>query len=132
MLRVRSEGYNQARESTFLLVRKRNGENAVFFGKYAQDNVIAVASYWRGLLATPLLLWHAFKNRQLKPFIFYSSFIAAIENIPFLFYFNIGQSFINTNSNLFVASQFFHYEWILIYSVLALSISEITAAKNYG
>ena len=85
-----------------------------------------------GLLATPLLLWHAFKNRQLKRFIFYSFFFTAIENIPFLFYFNIGQSFISTNFNWFVASQFFHYEWILIYSVLALSISEIMAAKNHG
>jgi hypothetical protein len=82
-----------------------------------------------GLLAIPLLVWNASKNEQLNRFILFSIFLISIENIPFLFYFNIGQSFIKTDFNLFTISQFYSYEWIPIYSVLALSISEIATAK---
>lgn len=79
------------------------------------------------LLAVPLLLWYSLKNRYLRRFMLYSLILVFVENTPFFFYHNILQALIDANLNLDVINQIYAYEWIPIYSIAALSISEIIA-----
>ena len=75
-----------------------------------------------GLLALPILLWYSLKIRKSKQFILYSILLILLENLPFFFYNNIGQSFITTNLNLDFGTQLYAYEWIPIYSIISLSM----------
>lgn len=74
-----------------------------------------------GLLALPILLWYSLKIKKSKRFIFYSVLFIIIENLPFFFYNNVGQSFLAANLNLNFGSRIYAYEWIPIYSILSLS-----------
>ena len=75
------------------------------------------------LFALPLLLWY---NRQsIWKFIGGSAVFLAATNLPFFFYYNIGYTFLQTETKASVASQMYLYDWIPLYSIAAFIILEI-------
>ncbi len=75
------------------------------------------------LFALPLLLWY---NRQsIWKFIGGSAVFLAATNLPFFFYYNIGFTFLQTETKASVASQMYLYDWIPLYSIGAFTILEI-------
>jgi hypothetical protein len=75
------------------------------------------------LLALPLLLWY---NRQkLRQFLGGSIGLLAATNLPFLFYSGIGNSFIRELFQVSIVSQWYPYDWLPIFAVLAISIMEL-------
>ena len=77
------------------------------------------------LLALPLLLWY---NRQklLKFGVGIVAFLAAL-NLPFLFYYNIGLNFLQTEVNGDIISQIYSYDLVPMIAVVSLTILEVAA-----
>jgi len=75
------------------------------------------------LFAVPLLLWYN-RNSILKFFGWTAAFFA-VTNLPFFFYYGVGFSFLGTEINGSIASAWFLYDWIPIYSVVALTVVEL-------
>jgi hypothetical protein len=75
------------------------------------------------LLAAPLLLYY---NRQkLVQFIGGLAGFISVTILPFFFYQNIGNSFIHEEMQASIVSQWYPYDWIPIFSVVALTVMEI-------
>jgi hypothetical protein len=80
------------------------------------------------LLALPLLLWY---NRQsLGRFLLGSAGLVALTNLPFFFYYGVGFSFIQEIGQGSIVSQWYPYDWVPIYAVLALTFMEIHFVLN--
>lgn len=118
---------------TFLIV------GAIFFLVYNYRPFISALLFsfgWldprMGLLALPVLVWFSLRIRKSKRFIFYSILLILLENLPFFFYGNIGQSFIALNLNIDIGSRTYAYEWIPIYSIMSLSAIIVYRFKRIG
>ncbi len=95
---------------------KKPWSSAIFFALSAFDP--------RGsLIALPLLLWY--NRKGLWQFIAGSIAFITITNLPFFFYYNIGFTFLQKETNGNIVSQMYGYDWISVYVVVALSIIEI-------
>lgn len=83
------------------------------------------------LFALPLLVWY---NRQaLVRFASGAAVFFAAANLPFFFYHNIGLTFLHVELTGKIVSQMYPYDWIPLYSMVALTIAEvITVASNQG
>jgi hypothetical protein len=80
------------------------------------------------LLALPLLLWY---NRAgLVKFVSGSAGLVALTNLPFFFYYGVGFAFIDEIGQAQIVSQWYPYDWVPIYAVLALTIMEIAVVLN--
>jgi hypothetical protein len=78
------------------------------------------------LFALPLLLWY---NRQsLKTFIGGAALLLAVTNLPFFFYEGVGFIFLDSVVHGSVVSQMYLYDWIPIFSTVALTLLEITTS----
>jgi hypothetical protein len=89
--------------------------SALFFTFGAFDPRIA-------LVAAPLLLWY---NRgALVKFVGGTAVFLAATNLPFFLYGGVGESFLNSVFSGHVVSQMYLYEYIPLYSILALTILE--------
>jgi hypothetical protein len=75
------------------------------------------------LVAAPLLLWY---NRQsLVKFVGATTVLLVATNLPFFLYSGIGESFLNLVVTGNVVSQMYLYEYIPLYSIMALTLLEI-------
>ncbi len=80
------------------------------------------------LLALPLLLWY--NRKRILPFIAGVVSFLAITNLPFFFYYNIGFSFLRSETSGSIISQMYPYDWLPIYAVVTLTILEIINAPE--
>lgn len=75
------------------------------------------------LPAFVLLLWY---NRQaIRKFIAGSAAFLAITNLPFFFYYGVGFAFLREELRARVISDFTLYDWIPVYSMVALILLEV-------
>lgn len=96
--------------------------SALFFTFGAFDPRIA-------LVAAPLLLWY---NREvLVKFVGGTAAFLAATNLPFFLYGGVGESFLNSVFSGSVVSQMYLYEYIPLYSILALTLLEFGAVLYY-
>jgi len=80
------------------------------------------------LFSLPLLLWY---NRQtIIHFITAATTVLLATNLPFFFYHGIGFAFLHAEMNANIISQMYSYDWIPIYAVIALTITEILTLPN--
>jgi hypothetical protein len=77
-----------------------------------------------GIVAIPLLLLYNYRNNKLEHFLFSSFVFISITNVSFLFYNGVYQSFLDSTFNIFTIIQWYPYDWLPIYSILALSMIE--------
>jgi hypothetical protein len=80
------------------------------------------------LLALPLLLWY--NRKRILPFIAGAASFLAITNLPFFFYYNIGFSFLRSETSGSIISQMYPYDWLPIYAIVTLTILEIINAPE--
>jgi len=80
------------------------------------------------LLALPLLLWY--NRKRILPFIAGAVSFLAITNLPFFFYYNIGFTFLRSETSGSIISQMYPYDWLPIYAVITLTILEIINAPE--
>lgn len=93
--------------------------SALFFTFGAFDPRVAI-------VAAPLLLYY---NREsLVKFVGGTSAFLAATNLPFFLYGGVGESFINSVVSGSVVSQMYLYEYIPLYSILALTLLEFGTA----
>jgi hypothetical protein len=96
--------------------------SALFFTFGAFDPRVAI-------VAAPLLLWY---NRDvLLKFVGGTAAFLAASNLPFFLYGGVGESFLNSVVSGSVASQMYLYEYIPLYSILALTILEFGTVLYY-
>lgn len=75
------------------------------------------------IFALPLLLWY--NKQKIKQFISGAAIFLATTNLPFFFYYNIGFSFLKTEVNGNIVSQWYGYDWLPLYAVATLMIVEV-------
>jgi hypothetical protein len=80
------------------------------------------------LLALPLLLWY--NRKGILPFIAGAVSFLAITNLPFFFYYNIGFTFLRSETSGSIISQMYPYDWLPLYAVVTLTILEIINAPE--
>lgn len=78
------------------------------------------------LLALPLLLFY--NRKKIIPFIVGAASFLAITNLPFFFYYNIGFTFLISETRGSIVSLMYPYDWLPLYAVIALTILEIVDA----
>jgi len=104
---------------------------AIYFG-YAKKPWLSALLFSFGafdprvaLFALPLLLWY---NRgSLWKFIGGSVAFLAATNLPFFLYNGVGFAFLATETNAATVSQMYLYDWIPLYSIVALSMLELVS-----
>jgi len=74
------------------------------------------------LLALPLLIWYS-RAALPKTVLASIGFIAAL-NVPFFFYQNIGQTFLQTQVQGSIITQMYAYNWVPILAVITLTLIE--------
>jgi hypothetical protein len=87
------------------------------------------------LMALPLLVWYNRKN--ISVFAVGTIIFLSITNLPFFLYYGIGFAFLNATVRGEIVSQMYAYDWILFYSILALTLVEMVTilskkVKNTG
>ena len=101
---------------------KKSWLSALFFTFGAFDPRVAI-------VAAPLLLWY---NREaLVKFVGGTAAFLAATNLPFFLYSGIGESFLNSVFSGHVVSQMYLYEYIPLYSILALTLLEFGSVLYY-
>ncbi|MCW4025696.1 MAG: glycosyltransferase 87 family protein [Candidatus Bathyarchaeota archaeon] len=80
------------------------------------------------LFALPLLLWY---NRgELAKFVSGTAGLVVLTNLPFFFYYGVGFAFLREIGQAHIVSQWYPYDWVPIYAVLALTIMEVITTLN--
>jgi hypothetical protein len=72
--------------------------------------------------AIPLLLWY--NRSKLREFLAGSAIFILVTNLPFMFYNEVGLTFLRTVLDANIITQSYAYDWIPSYSVIALTILE--------
>ncbi|MBT0158569.1 hypothetical protein G4O51_01130 [Candidatus Bathyarchaeota archaeon A05DMB-2] len=75
------------------------------------------------LLALPLIAWY--NRKTLLRFVAGSAVFLSAMNLPFFFYHGIGFELLRANASGDVLSQMYAYDWIPLYAVLVLGITEV-------
>lgn len=134
MLYLRGESFSVIYYSAYLLANAHILQTVLLLGAFyfgfakktwASALLFAFSAFdpRSALLALPLLLWY--NRHSLWKFIGESAFFLAATNLPFFFYYNIGFSFLITETKASVISEMYLYDWLPIYSIIALSVLEI-------
>jgi hypothetical protein len=72
--------------------------------------------------AIPLLLWY--NRSKLREFLAGSTIFIVTTNLPFMFYNDVGLTFLRTVLDANIIAQSYAYDWIPSYSVIALTVLE--------
>ena len=75
------------------------------------------------VIALPLLLFY--NRKRILSFLAAVASFLAISNLPFFFYYNIGLNFLQSETRGSIISLMYPYDWLPIYSVIALTLLEI-------
>jgi len=75
------------------------------------------------LVTLPLLVWY--NRKEILQFAMATFTFVLATNLPFFLYYNIGLTFLHTEMNSSIISQSYAYDWIPIYGVIALTVTEI-------
>lgn len=78
------------------------------------------------LIAIPLLLFY--NRKKIVTFIASAASFLALTNLPFFYYYNIGYTFLQSETRGSVISLMYPYDWLPLYAVLALTVMEIVDA----
>ncbi len=81
------------------------------------------------LLSLPLLLYY--NRRKILSFIAGAASFLAVTNLPFFFYYDIGFTFLKSETRGSIISLMYPYDWLPLYAILALTLLEIVdSSKN--
>jgi len=80
------------------------------------------------LFALPLLLFY--NRKKILSFITGAVSFLAITNLPFFFYYNIGFTFLQSETRGSIISLMYPYDWLPIYAILALTLIEIVSVSK--
>lgn len=72
--------------------------------------------------AIPLILWY--NRSKLREFLAGSAIFIVATNLPFMFYNDVGLTFLRTVLDANIIAQSYAYDWIPSYSVIALTVLE--------
>ena len=72
--------------------------------------------------AIPLILWY--NRSKLREFLVGSAIFITATNLPFMFYNDVGLTFLRTVLDANIIAQSYAYDWIPSYSVIALTLLE--------
>lgn len=78
------------------------------------------------LFALPLLLWY--NRKKIIPFVTGAVAFLALTNLPFFLYKGIGFIFLRTETQGFIISQMYPYDWLPLYTIATLMVVEIISA----
>jgi uncharacterized membrane protein len=80
------------------------------------------------VVALPLLLFY--NRKKIFSFLIGVASFLAITNLPFFFYSNIGLNFLQSETRGSIISLMYPYDWLPIYSIIALTLLEIVNTRK--
>ena len=102
---------------------------ALYFG-YVKKPWVSALLFTFGLLdpraalvAFPLIIWY--NKQEIRKFLLASIIFVGVTFLPFFFYYDVAFAFLRMGFDASIISQSYAYDWISIYSVLALGLVEL-------